>query len=91
MKPNNTHTFKFHLYLKRLCLKKSTCLQCDGCKLEFGLQEHLLDHVLSDHLLPNSRMLQCPWFGCSQWLSTVDGSQVCVLYLVYTSIHIQTP
>ena len=36
----------------------------------------VLHHVISDHLLPNSRMLQCPWSGCSEWLSTVDGSQV---------------
>ena len=36
----------------------------------------VLHHLMSDHLLPNSRMLQCPWSGCSEWLSTVDGSQV---------------
>ena len=36
----------------------------------------VLHHVMSDHLLPNSRMLQCPWSGCSEWLSTVDGSQI---------------
>ena len=53
-------------------------LQCDGCKLDFGIKDHLLHHVLTDHLLPNSRMLQCPWTGCSQWLSTADGSQVCI-------------
>ena len=57
-------------------LKLCFSLQCDGCKLQFGLQEHLIHHVMSDHLLPNSRMLQCPWSGCSEWLSTVDGSQV---------------
>ncbi|KAK7464533.1 hypothetical protein BaRGS_00037925 [Batillaria attramentaria] len=43
---------------------------CSSCTMVFGLKEHLLYHLVADHLLPNTHSLHCPWLGCSKKLNT---------------------
>ncbi|XP_050404539.1 zinc finger protein 106 isoform X1 [Patella vulgata] len=49
--------------------------QCDNCTHIFGVKDHLLHHVLTDHLTPNSFMTKCTWRGCKQWFSTQRESK----------------
>ncbi|KAJ0026505.1 hypothetical protein NQD34_017505 [Periophthalmus magnuspinnatus] len=41
-----------------------------NCSLIFGVVEHLLQHLLSDHSSPNLQTVRCRWRSCSTFFST---------------------
>lgn len=46
-----------------------------GCSLIFGVQEHLHQHLLSDHAGPNVPLLKCRWKNCDAFFSARNGSK----------------
>ncbi|XP_052106021.1 uncharacterized protein LOC127738724 [Mytilus californianus] len=54
---------------------KETMCQFEGCCHIFGIKPHLLSHVMSDHVTPDTKMFRCLWRGCKDWLSTKEGLQ----------------
>ncbi|XP_071078854.1 uncharacterized protein [Haliotis cracherodii] len=48
----------------------------DSCQYVFGVREHLLHHLLTDHVLPNNKLARCMWKDCTDWLTQQkdDGS-----------------
>ncbi|XP_052103604.1 zinc finger protein 106-like [Mytilus californianus] len=54
---------------------KETMCQFEGCCHVFGIKPHLLSHVMSDHVTPDTKMFRCLWRGCKDWLSTKEGHQ----------------
>ncbi|XP_046578949.1 zinc finger protein 106-like isoform X2 [Haliotis rubra] len=41
----------------------------DMCQYVFGVREHLLHHLLTDHVLPNNKLARCMWKDCTDWLT----------------------
>uniref|UniRef100_H3CDE2 C2H2-type domain-containing protein n=1 Tax=Tetraodon nigroviridis TaxID=99883 RepID=H3CDE2_TETNG len=40
-----------------------------NCALVFGIQEHLVQHLLWDHTNPNLQMVRCRWRSCSTFFA----------------------
>ncbi|XP_041352444.1 uncharacterized protein LOC121370955 [Gigantopelta aegis] len=59
-----------------LDLDKSWSCRSPGCKYVFGLRDHLLHHIITDHTLPNTKMMRCPWKDCPRWISTENNTKV---------------
>ncbi|XP_055005740.1 zinc finger protein 106-like [Boleophthalmus pectinirostris] len=41
-----------------------------NCGLIFGVAEHLVDHLVSDHSSPNLQTFKCRWRDCSAFFSS---------------------
>lgn len=54
---------------------KGALCQFEGCSYVFGVKHHLLYHLMSDHVTPNTKMFRCLWKGCKDWLSTKEGPE----------------
>ncbi|XP_029590009.1 zinc finger protein 106 isoform X2 [Salmo trutta] len=47
-----------------------------GCSLIFGMGEHLLQHLLTDHSNPHLQTFKCRWRNCDAAFATQDPSQL---------------
>ncbi|XP_045551555.1 zinc finger protein 106 isoform X3 [Salmo salar] len=47
-----------------------------GCSLIFGMGEHLLQHLLTDHSNPHLQTFKCRWRNCDAAFATQDSSQL---------------
>ncbi|XP_038582999.1 zinc finger protein 106 [Micropterus salmoides] len=54
----------------KLNLMKNYRCWWQNCSLIFGMAEHLVQHLLSDHSNPNLQTVKCRWRGCSTFFST---------------------
>ncbi|CAB1445148.1 unnamed protein product [Pleuronectes platessa] len=55
-------------------LQNYRCLW-QNCSLIFGMEEHLLQHLVGDHSKPNLQMAKCRWRGCEKFFSTQQSVQ----------------
>ncbi|XP_062266666.1 zinc finger protein 106 isoform X2 [Platichthys flesus] len=55
-------------------LQNYRCLW-QNCSLIFGMEEHLLQHLVGDHSKPNLQMAKCRWRGCDKFFSTQQSVQ----------------
>ncbi|XP_056402748.1 zinc finger protein 106 isoform X2 [Hyla sarda] len=46
-----------------------------GCSLNFGVAEHLKQHLLTDHTNPNFQTLKCRWKNCDAFFTARRGSK----------------
>ncbi|XP_069807286.1 zinc finger protein 106 [Dendropsophus ebraccatus] len=46
-----------------------------GCSLNFGVAEHLKQHLLTDHTNPNFQTLKCRWKNCDAFFTGRRGSK----------------
>ncbi|XP_045579730.1 zinc finger protein 106 isoform X3 [Salmo salar] len=46
-----------------------------GCSLIFGVLEHLQQHLLQDHVSPNTQNLKCRWKNCDEYFTARNGSK----------------
>lgn len=44
--------------------------QWQNCSLIFGIEDHLVQHLLKDHTNPNLQMVRCHWRGCGAFFAT---------------------
>ncbi|XP_041831216.1 zinc finger protein 106 isoform X3 [Melanotaenia boesemani] len=54
----------------KLNLMKNHRCWWHGCCLIFGIQEHLMQHLIGDHSNPNLQTVKCRWRGCNTLFAT---------------------
>ncbi|XP_039597399.1 zinc finger protein 106-like isoform X2 [Polypterus senegalus] len=46
-----------------------------GCSFIFGVVQHLIHHLLTDHISPNFQMLKCRWKNCDGFFTSKNWSK----------------
>ncbi|KAG7263658.1 hypothetical protein CRUP_037990 [Coryphaenoides rupestris] len=59
----------------KLNLMKNHRCWWHGCSLIFGVEEHLTQHLLSDHSNPSLSTVRCRWKNCEELFPTPDAVQ----------------
>ncbi|XP_072311526.1 uncharacterized protein [Eucyclogobius newberryi] len=72
----------------RLNLMKNFRCWWHNCALIFGVAEHLLQHLVSDHTSPKLQTVKCRWKSCSAFFSTQTA--ICLAFPDHVKNHVET-